>query len=99
MNWFSRSLLSTALSSLLVTMPLHATGQGPDATGVVVEADRAHIGNGPVSAGATVYVGDVISTEQDGHAQVRVGQTRFQLQGDTEAAFFTGPNGAVAELR
>jgi hypothetical protein len=46
-----------------------------------------------------MYGGDVISTESEGHAQVRIGKTQFQLQGDTQVALFSGANGAVAELR
>jgi hypothetical protein len=97
MRWARRSVLSWTLSSLLPTMPLYAA-QTPTA-GVVVDAERARVGNGPVTAGASVYTGDVITTESDGHAQVRIGQTRFQLQGDTQVAFFSGVNGGVAELR
>jgi hypothetical protein len=101
MRWIRRSALSWALSALLPVMPLYSAGgpaQAP-AAGVVVEAERARVGNGPVTAGASVYGGDVISTESDGHAQVRIGKTQFQLQGDTQVALFSGANGAVAELR
>jgi hypothetical protein len=97
MRWIRRSMLSWTLSALLPVMPLYPA-QAP-ATGVVVDADRARIGSGPVTAGASVYAGDVISTESDGHAQVRIGKTQFQLQGDTQVALFSGVNGAVAELR
>jgi len=101
MRWIRRSALSWTLSALLPVMPLHSAGvpaQAP-AAGVVVEAERARVGNGPVTAGASVYGGDVISTESEGHAQVRIGKTQFQLQGDTQVALFSGANGAVAELR
>jgi hypothetical protein len=101
MRWIRRSALSWTLSALLPVMPLHSAGvpaQAP-AAGVVAEAERARVGNGPVTAGASVYGGDVISTESEGHAQVRIGKTQFQLQGDTQVALFSGANGAVAELR
>jgi len=97
MSWIRRSALSWVLSSLLPVMPLYAA-QAPGA-GVVMDADRARVGNGPVTAGASVFDGDVISTESDGHAQVRIGKTQFQLQGDTQVALFSGANGAVVELR
>lgn len=97
MRWIRRCMLSWTLSSLLPVMPLYPAETL--ASGVVLDADRAHIGSGPVTAGASVYSGDVVSTESEGHAQVRIGQTRFQLQGDTQVALFSGVNGAVAELR
>ena len=97
MRWIRRCVLSWTLSALLPVMPLYPAQTL--AGGVVLDADRARIGSGPVTAGASVYSGDVLSTENDGHAQVRIGQTRFGLQGDTQVAFFSGINGAVAELR
>lgn len=97
MQWLRRSALSWVLSSLLPVTPVYPA-QAP-AAGVVVDADRAHIGNGTVTPGASIYGGDVITTETDGHAQVRIGKTQFQLQGDSQVALFSGANGAIAELR
>lgn len=64
-----------------------------------MEADGARIGESNLSAGSSLYSGDVVNTESDGHAQIRVRQSRFELVGESYGAFFPGPNGAVAELR
>ena len=68
-------------------------------TGVVVDAKGAQVGESSLTRGATLYTGDVVSTSSDGHAQLRVRQTRFELIGKSSGAFFPGVNGAVAELR
>ena len=64
------------------------------AAGVVVDAEGAHIGEASLTAGASLYTGDVINTESDGHAQLRVRQSRFELIGESYVAFFPGSNGA-----
>ena len=68
-------------------------------TGVVVDAKDAQVGESSLTRGATLYTGDVVSTSSDGHAQLRVRQTRFELIGKSSGAFFPAVNGAVAELR
>jgi len=68
-------------------------------TGVVVDAKDAQVGESSLTRGATLYTGDVVSTSSDGHAQLRVRQTRFELIGKSSGAFFPGVNGAVVELR
>jgi hypothetical protein len=68
-------------------------------TGVVVDAKDAQVGDSSLTGGATLYTGDVVSTSSDGHAQLRIRQTRFELIGKSSGAFFLGINGAVAELR
>jgi hypothetical protein len=68
-------------------------------TGVVVDAKDAQVGESSLTRGSTLYTGDVVSTSSDGHVQLRVRQTRFELIGKSSGAFFPGINGAVAELR
>ncbi len=69
------------------------------AAGVALEVDGATVNGTNLSAGSSLYVGDVVNTESDGHAQLRVRHTMFQMIGQTDAAFFPGASGAVAELR
>ncbi|HEY2352464.1 MAG TPA: hypothetical protein VGH83_08120 [Candidatus Acidoferrum sp.] len=69
------------------------------ATGVVVDASEAHVGESSLTAGSSLYTGDVVGTESNGHAQLRVRQSRFELIGESYGAFFPGATGAVAELR
>ena len=68
-------------------------------TGVVVDAEGSQVGVSSLTNGASLYTGDVVSTSSDGHAQLRVRQSRFELIGQSSGAFFPGVNGAVAELR
>jgi hypothetical protein len=68
-------------------------------TGVVVEAQDAYLGEAQLTTGTSIFNGDVLRTDSNGHAQLRVRQTTFQMIGQTDAAFFPGAMGAVAELR
>jgi len=53
-----------------------ATGE---AFGTVVTAERARIGSGPISVGATVFGGDRLFTDEAGSVQVRAGAARLLL--------------------
>jgi hypothetical protein len=66
--------------------------------GVVQQASRAHLGQGAVTEGATVYAGEGLSTETDGALDLRVGSARFGLIENSEARFYPRPKGSVAEL-
>jgi hypothetical protein len=67
--------------------------------GVVLDAESAHVGESRLTNGTSLYSGDLVTTESEGHAQLRISQTRFELIGQSDGAFFPGANGAVAELR
>ncbi len=97
MNWIFRVLLAGTITGILAVAPMYPSQN--QATGVVVDADGATVGGATLSTGSSVYVGDVVGTDSQGHAQLRVRQTVFQLIGESDAAFFSGPTGAVAELR
>jgi hypothetical protein len=70
-------LLST---SLLATPILGNSGIG---LGTVVSAERAHVGTAAASAGATVFAGDKLDTEQLGSVQIRAGAARLLLKGSS----------------
>jgi hypothetical protein len=96
MNWIFRSASVGAMVGSLAA-PLY---RAQDWTvGVVLDAESAHISNGLLTSGTSLYSADVVKTESQGHVQLRVRQTRLQLAGQSEAAFFPGANGAVTELR
>jgi hypothetical protein len=97
MNWFFKSLISGTMVGCLAAAPLYP-GQ-TQAAGVVLDTSTARVGGSPLTNGSSLYSGDVVSTESEGHAQLRVRQTRFELIGQSQAAFFPGASGAVAELR
>lgn len=63
-----RRLFATALAFLLAGTPAPAR---PEMLGVVVEAYRAHLNTGEVSAGTTVYDGDQFSTEEGGTLRLK----------------------------
>ena len=94
---FFRAFLGGLAAGSLATVPMYPAQN--QSTGVVIEADQAYLGDSRLTNGSTIFVGDIVRTESDGHAQVRVRQSRFQLIGETNAAFFSGVTGAVAELR
>jgi len=97
MKWFVRSLTLGTIVGCLVTTPLYPAQN--QAVGVVLDAQWAQVGDVRLRNGTSLYSGDVVKTDSEGHAQIRVRQTRFELIGQSDGAFFPGTNGAVAELR
>src|ERR1700676_2063350 len=97
MNWFFRSLTVGAMVGCIAVAPLYPAQN--QAAGVVLDAKSAHVGGSDLTNGTSLYSGDVVTTESEGHAQLRVHQTKFALIGESDGAFFSGTNGAVAELR
>ncbi len=74
---FLRSIVASILAITIVITP-GWTATGP-AFGTIVSAERARIGVGPVSVGATVFGGDRLLTDESGSVQVRVGAARLLL--------------------
>ncbi len=96
MNWVLKSAFVVAIVGSM-TAPLYRAQT--QTFGVVLDAKSAHVSNGLLTSGASLYSADVVKTESQGHVQLRVRQTRLQLAGQSEAAFFPGANGVVTELR
>ncbi|MGA2419294.1 MAG: hypothetical protein ABSG69_04375 [Candidatus Acidiferrum sp.] len=69
------------------------------AAGMILDSQGGHIGSAATSAGSSIYAGDILSTDMDGTITVRVGQTTYQLLGDTTAVFYIGQTSPIAELR
>src|SRR5260221_6616176 len=99
--------LSIVLSvSLLATPILGNSGLG---SGTVVSAERAHVGTAAASAGATVFPGDKLDTEQVGSLQIRAGAARLVLtssshlvwgaEGGSASATLTGGTAACSTAR
>ena len=97
MRCLAQSIISGLLSGLLVLVPTCAAQDQP--IGVLLEAEKAHMRSTEMTAGASVYPGDLFGTDSLGHALMRINQTRFQLTADSTAAFFIGPKGPLTELR
>src|ERR1700676_5416082 len=96
MNSFFRFFTVGVLVGCIAVNPLHSAQN--EAAGVVLDARWAHVGGTDLTNGTSLYSGDVVTTESEGHAQLRVHQTKFELIGESDGAFFPGANGAVAEL-
>ena len=71
--------LPVLLSVSLIATPIW--GNSGLGLGTVVSAERAHIGTAAASAGATVFAGDKLDTEQLGNLQIRAGTARLLLKG------------------
>jgi len=97
MSWFFRSLTVGAMVGCIAVAPLYPAQN--QSAGVVLDAKSAHVGGSDLTNGTSLYSGDVVTTDSEGHAQLRILQTRFELIGQSDGAFFPGANGAVAELR
>jgi len=79
----SKSLLALLVAFSLLTTPVWAAPA--PSLGTVVYANRAFLGAGNASVGATVFSGDRLSTDQSGSVQVRAGAARFLLSGASMA--------------
>jgi hypothetical protein len=97
MRMFGKRFSAALAAYSLVLLPLYPAQN--QAVGTILEAENSHIGNVSVTAGSTLFRGDLVSTESEGRALVRIGETRFQLPGDSSASFYTGVNGSVADLQ
>jgi hypothetical protein len=78
-----RESVAAFLSLTLVATPVWS---GPNtAFGTVLLVQRAHVGRGSASAGATVFDGDKLSTERAGSLQIQGGAARLML-GESSSA-------------
>lgn len=95
-------MLRRVLASFLVfglaagEIPVHAAGVS--ALGVVTQASRANLASANVSAGATVYDGDSLTTANDGLLRVRAGAAQFYLPGQSSVKLHSISGGTLAEL-
>src|SRR5260370_12677855 len=93
--YLMKSVFVLRISISLLSSPVCAAPSS--SLGIVTFADRAHVGAGQASVGATVFSGDRLSTEQSGSVQVRTGAARFLLSGASTATFFLdGPSPAAS---
>ena len=81
MQW-TRRLLAMALASLSAVPP---TFGRTEALGIIVQANRANLGEQPVSEGSSVFDGEKISTDDGGTLQLRSGPAQFNLWSDSSA--------------
>jgi hypothetical protein len=87
---------------LLAGIPLPAKPAGTPnllPLGVVTQASSAHFNAAKVSAGATIYDGDGLSTEADGALQFRAPAALLYLPGTSGVTLHRLPNGAQTQLQ
>jgi hypothetical protein len=97
-----RRALATMLVFLLVGIPLPARPAGTQSVlplGTVTQASGAHFNAAKVSAGATIYDGDGLSTEAEGALQFRGSAALFYLPGSSGVTLHGRPNGTQAQLQ
>jgi uncharacterized protein YaiE (UPF0345 family) len=97
MRYFSRVFTALALSCALSTAPV-LPGTAPG-YGMVISAERAHIGRAQASVGTTVFSGDTLDTEESGSLAVRTGAARLLLPASSRASWAADEAGAVATLK
>jgi hypothetical protein len=99
------SLKNIVLTALLASVLNLALGSGPTqaaqtkALGLVLETQNGRIGGSLTSEGSTIFPGDILNTDSDGALKVRIGQTIYELLGDTTVVFYVGQSSPIAELR
>ncbi len=91
-----RSILASILVITIGILPgWPATGP---AFGTIISADRAHVGGGSVSSGATVFGGDRLLTDETGSLQVRAGAARLLLSSASIAVLAKDQSSPAASL-
>ena len=72
-----RALFCVVFSALFVVST--TMGASSLVVGTITSALGAHVGSAPATAGATVFSGDRLSTQQTGALQIRAGAARLML--------------------
>jgi hypothetical protein len=100
MNYRTKSYLAALAAVLLAYSPAQVAQAAQNkALGILLESQDGRIGSSPGSAGSSIYLGDILNTDVSGRMTIRVGQTTYQLLGDSSVAFYPGQTSTIAELR
>jgi hypothetical protein len=83
---FGYRYLAALVSTALAMAPAMAASSYQRALGTVAEADRARLGSGCAVNGATVYVGDVVATDNQGVLRLRLGTGQLSLSAASSAS-------------
>ena len=97
-----RHASAAMLVFLLAGIPLPARATGTPnllPLGVVTQASHAHFNAAKVSAGATIYDGDGLSTEAEGALQFRGSAAQLYLPGSSGVTLRGLPMGTQAQLQ
>jgi|SRR5580700_1456688 hypothetical protein len=92
-----RQLIAAVVSVGLLGAPCFSAPAPSTQLGIVVFAEHARVGTGPISVGSTVFGGDNVSTESTGTLQIRAGAARLLLA-NASAATLTREDSPAAIL-
>lgn len=84
--------------ALMTAPPAAAAAPAAPAMGVILQAERANVGNGVAAIGSTVFDGDLLQTDRDGLLRVRFGSSQAALIGGGAAVVHQSPEGFFANL-
>jgi hypothetical protein len=98
MNLAENSIGRVLVLAALATVSGIARAQEPP-LGVVQQASHAHVKQGDVTEGATVYAGEELGTDIGGVLALSVGGAGFTLLESSRAFFYSSAAGPIAELR
>jgi hypothetical protein len=98
MNLAEKSMGRAFVLVALATVSGVAWAQEPP-LGVVQQASHAHVKQGEVTEGATVYAGEELGTDVGGVLALSVGGAGFTLLESSRAFFYSSAAGPIAELR
>ena len=99
-----RKLFHIVLIGLVVTALLQVPAIAAPAgsvtlpIGVILQADRAMVGNGGAASGAAIFDGDRLQTHGSGSLQVRLGASQAYLLPSSSAVFHQAVRGFSADL-
>jgi len=93
-----RRLLASFLVFAIAAGEIPARAAGVSALGVVTQASRANLASANVSAGASVYDGDSLTTDSDGILRVRAGAAQIYLPGQSGVKLHSISGGTLAQL-
>jgi hypothetical protein len=88
-------ILAFSLTFFLVAAPLPAA---QDSLGVVTESSLGHLNNAAASAGATLYLGDRLSTDAKGAMSLRAGTVQMILAEDSTLYMNRDETGLIPRL-
>jgi hypothetical protein len=94
----SRWAFVMALGWTALALPGLSLAQMAEVAGTVTYAEHAKNPAGPITAGATLFAGDLVQTEADGKAQIQASTIRLTLFGNSSARLFPSGTGVAVEL-
>jgi hypothetical protein len=89
---------SAAILSLACVPLLGRTPPKTKALGIVIAAERAHVGEASADVGTTIYSGDRVSTDLQGSMQLRAGAARLLLPSSSAASVDENDGAPSAKL-